>query len=223
MQRARAESVMRSTGWLAATPVEFQDTLLANCDFGHVDNGTQLYMAGDDESDSLIGIAAGRCSVWLQPNNDVARLIHIFGAGGWTGDLAALMGGPRRVMIKTVGEVWRFRCLKPAIQATTTSNPATWQWFSLLFSRNFEIALSAIDALLSSNPEERIAKTLLRLSRADPISDSLVHCSQTELGSMTGLSRSHVNAALAALEADGTIQRRYGAIQILDSERLQQL
>jgi DNA-binding GntR family transcriptional regulator len=43
-----------------------------------------------------------------------------------------------------------------------------------------------------------------------------------EIASITGLSRSAVNIALAVLESSGAIRRDYGAVRIIDSQQLRQ-
>ncbi len=82
------------------------------------------------------------------------------------------------------------------------------------------IAAREIDRM--SNPDVRVARSLAALFNPVlyPGVGELLRITQQELAYLVGLSRQRVNEALAALEAQGSIQVEYGGVRILDLEAL---
>src|SRR5271166_2461088 len=58
MNREQGLEILRSGGWLSATPAEFQEAILSRCAWGRLEAGAPI-QAGGEEAGELIGLARG--------------------------------------------------------------------------------------------------------------------------------------------------------------------
>jgi len=118
-------------------------------------------------------------------------------------------------------EVQRFRALM-------TANPAIGLYVVELLTNRMTDFHYRVGEFLAQNVEQRLAHTLLSVSRADPQSScqadrSLIRLTHEELASLLGARRPTITAILTRFAADGLIVKKGRAIEVADPERLSHL
>ena len=168
-------------------------------------------------------LASGLLAVLLPPREPEGSLIHLRGPGCWVGEGAALAGFDRQVSIVAKQDSWCWRLGRPAISAIVAEDPARWRWFVTLGIVNLAKALKMIDALTILDPRRRVAKMLLRLAGNATDGSATVSASQSELGEIAALGRKMVHAVLREFADQGWLTRRYGKVELLDLQAIQEL
>jgi CRP/FNR family transcriptional regulator, cyclic AMP receptor protein len=194
-----------------SAPADFQDRLLAACDLLTFEAGRSCFRAGDD-SGSTFGVVAGRTELHIALQGDDPTLGYICGPGYWS---AAAIGQRRRLsMIAGPAGCHVLRLSRAEMFRITQHDPAAWRYFAELLAQNLINALNVIDALKRSDPIERLAVTFCNLLEGLSVTQGVVDASQSDLGSLTQLGRSSVNAALSEMESRGLIRRGYASVEI---------
>lgn len=207
-----ADSRLRTLGWMSLTPAAFQDEVLAKADRLVFAPGEAVYRQGD-ETGGVLGVIDGRVELHLQGGGTDPSLTHLAGPGFWTGDLAAISNRPRRIGVVARDTVQILRLPRSEMLRMTDRDPAIWRHFATLAAISLGVAIDIADALRRTDPVARVAATLLNLAQSMPGEVSL---SQADLGSISGLSRGVVNAALGTLAARGLLERRYRGVVLTD-------
>jgi CRP/FNR family transcriptional regulator, cyclic AMP receptor protein len=220
MDKRQADTLIRQAGWLAETPIEFQDQVLAKCDLLRFKKAELIYDAGD-ETGGAFGVVDGHVEVHVPSPGVDATLSYIGGLGFWFGDLAAFTGRHRRVAVIAGSDSRLFRLSRADIAHLTGRDPSVWRYFMVMMARNLRLAMSTVFVLKQSDPLKRVAAMLLVLVEDAGKGEIRVPASQWDLAELTHLGRSKVNASLAALETRGYVRRRYGSIEVVDAVALQ--
>jgi CRP/FNR family transcriptional regulator, cyclic AMP receptor protein len=218
MERRQAEAFLRSVTWLAESPADFQDQVLAKCDMLRFGRSDLIYDAGDEAS-GLFGVAEGHLEVHLPAPGVAATLSYIGGPGSWFGDIAAVTGQRRKIAIVAGSDCQLLRLPRLEIARMTASDPIVWRYFLFLLARNYAKAMNVVSALKQVDPARRVACMLLILSEED-LGGTGIAASQSDLAELTHLGRSKVNSSLKALEGRGHIRRRYGSIELTNASAL---
>jgi CRP-like cAMP-binding protein len=221
MEKQRAHAFIRCVTWLAETPAEFQDQILAKCDLLLFQAGESVYDVGD-EPGGVFGVVEGHIELHLPAHDRGPTLTLIGGPGFWAGDIAAVTGQPRRITILAGSDCQLLRFSRAEILRMAANDPVVWRYLTLLLARNLRKSIDVIDAISRHDPVARVAATLLNLMEDPPQDQSAISASQSDLAALTRLSRSAVNAALRDLQAQGLIHRRYGAIDVSDAPALRE-
>lgn len=145
-------------------------------------------------------------------------------AGSWFGEGAVLKGEPRPYAVDAIRD-----------SAVAFLPRATFLWLideSRPFSRWVIDQLNArlghyvalIESFRFQEPAGRIAYCLSELfnSQLFPGTQTRLALSQDEIARLSGMSRQKANHALHDLEVSGLIRMRYGSIEIVDLQGLQQ-
>lgn len=212
-------STMRTFGWLAEKPRDFQDEVFARSDHLHLEKGTSVYEAFDDTG-GLIGVVDGFVALHLPERGSANTFSHIGGTGYWTGDISALLGRERRISIIAKTDCSILRLSRAEMQRFGSQNPDAWRLFSEVAARNLVVAIDVIEALKHVDPTTRVAMTLLNLQRDVPPEHPVIPLSQSDIAAAADLSRSSVNIAMKTLNDLGLIESTYGGVTIVDFENL---
>ena len=212
-------SVLRRFGWLAGTPAAFQDLVLRKSDRMTVAPGDTVFHSGDDAG-GAIGVVDGLSDLHIEGGGSDDTLSHIVGPGYWVGGVAALTGGPRRIGMVARTALRLIRLPRPEILRMTEQEPELWRHFPGLAALNLATAIDILDALRRSDPAERLAMVLRNLNHGAPTAAGRFAVSQADLASLSSLSRSSVNRALAVLAAQGMIVQGYKTISVPDPAAL---
>ena len=213
------DSVLRRFGWLAGTPVEFQDVVLRKSDRMTVGQGDTVFHSGDDAGGG-IGVIEGFADLHVEGGGSDDTLSHIVGPGYWVGGVAALTGRPRRIGMVARTTLRLIRLPRAEILRMTEQVPEHWRHFPGLAASNLATAIDIVDALRRSDPAERLAMVLRNLNQGAPTAGGELAVSQADLAALSALSRSSVNRALAVLAARGLIRQGYKTISLPDPEAL---
>lgn len=175
-----------------------------------------------DPVDAWIGVLDGLVKLSIISVSGKAATLTGVPSGGWFGEGSLLKREPRRY------DVIALRDSRVAFMRR-----ATFRWLtehSLAFNRFLIVQLNErlaqfigmveYDRLLGA--DGRVARCLATLFNPVlyPGDGPRLRVSQEEIGLLAGLSRQRVNRALARLEAAGLVRPEYGAITVLDLERL---
>ncbi len=213
------DSVLRRFGWLAGTPVEFQDVVLRKSDRMTVGQGDTVFHSGDDAGGG-IGVIEGFADLHVEGGGSDDTLSHIVGPGYWVGGVAALTGRPRRIGMVARTALRLIRLPRAEILRMTEQVPEHWRHFPGLAATNLATAIDIVDALRRSDPAERLAMVLRNLNHGAPTACGELAVSQADLASLSALSRSSVNRALGVLAERGLIRQGYKTISLPDPEAL---
>jgi len=176
----------------------------------------------DETADSWIGVLEGFLRV--QDTTADGRLIMFTGvaSSGWIGEGSLLKPEQRKYEVMAT---------RPTV--TVHLPRATFSWLldrsipfnHFMLSHLNErlgqfIAMVKFDRLLE--PTARVARGISSLFHPVlyPNTDSTLRINQEEIGSLVGISRQRVNAALTELESAGLIRRGYGYITVMDRQAL---
>jgi len=221
MDKKEASSVAQRFGWLSQAPVEFQQEVLSRCDLMSFGDNQSLYNQGDDAS-GLYFIAKGSIGFHMQFGGDGPTLAYPAGAGFWGGDLGASTGNARIMTIRTRAATDILRLSRASINAIAAKDGVTvYRQLAALMAMNYGLSLEAVAAFRRDQPIERVAAMILNVMRGFAMDPHKIPINQTDLGSITLLSRSTISAAVLELERRGWIKVKYGVLEIIDEHGLQ--
>jgi CRP/FNR family cyclic AMP-dependent transcriptional regulator len=145
-------------------------------------------------------------------------------AGSFFGDLAALDGGPRSLSVFAVNDslVAKMPCAV-FVETVFTHRPLGEAVVAALVARNRAMT-RRVGELGALDVRSRVHAELLRLARPDREDPrrAIIHSppNQSELASRINTRRETVSREINAMEREGLIERRRGAIVITDALRL---
>lgn len=219
MDKQQAADVLCNHGWLSKTPEAFQNRVIDFCDLQSKPRGQTLYLSGDDAG-GILGIAQGHLELHFPVTGEDPTLAYLCAPGMWLGDTAAISGRPRRTTAIVGQRCVLLRLSRADILRIVQADPSAWRHFADLLALNYSKTVNVVDALRRADPVERVATALCNLLGDLPDGDFNVAASQSEIGSMTQLGRTTVNAAMSELQGRGLIRSGYASVEITDAERL---
>jgi CRP-like cAMP-binding protein len=218
--RAKAEAILRASPWITDRSADLVGPLLEHGRLLMLKPGQWAQGEGDDEAGVLV-VVEGAVKMLCQAPGDRELLIGQSGPGVAIGQTLRFGGGRRLVTVICVEESLVLQASDRALARIAVQQPAIWEAVAALLY----LQLRTLLTLLSQTalpPRQRIAARL-DLMTAPGWAGSSAPVSQQALGEMLGLSRKTVNAHLGALERQGLIRRRYGAVDVVDPARLRRL
>jgi CRP-like cAMP-binding protein len=217
MDRQSAEKIMTGTGWLSRQSADFQKEVLGRSILRRHQAGKVLYDVDDDGS-GVFGLVEGVLEVQL-PNGQIAT---VGSPGYWIGEAAAFRRAPRRAALVAKSTVWIYYL--PLVEfETLITNPDYCRSFAQLTIEHLEDALRVIASLMPNDVVARVSGRLLSLFTAQTRAGGELTVTQSDLGSMCGLSRQSVNKALRRLIEEGAVSSRYGKVAVIDPDKLRHL
>jgi CRP-like cAMP-binding protein len=217
--------MLSDRGWLALTPPDFQQAVLARLSTRRLAAGESLYRTGDREG-GLWAIIDGSIRFEIPGPQLEPSLAQVAIPGFWFGEAPLIAGKPRELSAYTARSSVLATISFADCRAILDSDPSRWQWIALLAGLNRDLAMGLAADLLLQEPHLRIVATLLRLCgwHAGPplaLHPVPVHLSQQTLGRITNLSRTAVSGILLDLEQRGLIALGYRALEVLDGAGLE--
>ena len=148
-------------------------------------------------------------------------------AGEFFGELAAIDKQPRSSGIVAVTDVVVARMPASAFRAAVHAHPDVCDRLLIVLARQIRMLANRVNEFSTLDVRHRIHAELLRLSRPEPgkpgraiISPPPVHA---EIAARVSTRREAVARELKALEREGLIERRRGAIALTDTGQLRRL
>lgn len=214
---AAAAETLSNTGWLADTPPEFRQAVLANCQWRRVAAGNAVSLAGDEDG-SPIGIGRGSVTVTTSQGRADTPIVHVLHDGNWFGYMP-LFTPDRIISAVARSDVLAAVLPQRRLETMLAEQPIWWRYVGRLPAINLKRALGVIADMIIRDSHERCAAALLQLSEqrfanGKGIDDHDVPLSQQELGAIANLSRTSVSAILRDFETDGLIAMGYRSIVI---------
>ncbi|WP_199555540.1 Crp/Fnr family transcriptional regulator [Sandaracinobacteroides hominis] len=221
---ARGRDTLAQTGWLASTPADFREAMLAATIFRTADPGVE-FMHGGDAYGGLEGIAEGSAELSFLSGHPDTRAIHLAHAGFWAG-YKTLLGRQKFLsLIAKTPVVWAL-IPQHSLERLLCENPRWWREISLLADMMNDVAGQIISDLSRQNSEIRAVAAILRLAGCrldylpDPLPPAELHISQNELASMAVMSRNTLNGIVGRLVDRGHVELGYRCIRIRNAAAL---
>jgi CRP/FNR family transcriptional regulator, cyclic AMP receptor protein len=179
-----------------------------------------------DSSNDVFFVVAGAVRVIIQSGGREV-LFREIKAGEFFGELAAIDRQPRSSGIVAVFDVTLARMPSSLFIATINENPDACNQLLALLANQIRSLTNRMHEFATLDVRHRIMAELLRLSRPEPnrpgraiVSPPPIHA---EIAARVATRREAVVRQLNALENDGLIERRRGAIALVDVDRLRRL
>jgi CRP-like cAMP-binding protein len=219
MQRADAEGVVLTTGWLSQQPSHVQTAIVRAARLVSFDRGDYILRAGEPPGD-LHGVAAGSAGAYIVTRHRGPDLIHIVRTGFWIGGLSLFTGIPRGMSFKALEASVALHLPSGTVRNLIVAEPDIARAIGLIGVEGVQLLEEIASDLLIQRAEHRIAKVLLRvtLGGAGAVLDDAggFRLTQTQLGEMANASRVMVNRVLSKLAAKGWIALGYNRISIVN-------
>jgi CRP-like cAMP-binding protein len=179
-----------------------------------------------DASDDVFFVVAGAVRVIIQSGGREVLLREIK-AGEFFGELAAIDHQPRSSGILATLDVTIGRMPSSVFRAAVQAHPDVCDQLLALLAGQIRMLANRVHEFATLDVPHRIAAELLRLSRPEPnnpgravVSPPPIH---SEIAARVSTRREAVARQLNAMERAGLIERRRGAIVLIDVDRLRRL
>lgn len=212
----------RRSGWWSTLRVAERRRVASNMHFREAAAGDQLVTFGATAM-HWVGLISGLAKFTTTTASGRSLPYSSIGSGGWFGEGTLMRRG-----------AWRYHAHALRHCELALMPRDTFLWLhdrNLAFSHfllqqlNDRLELMTLQVLddLPGGSDALVARTLRHLFH--PLSGAAggaLQITQQEIGQLCGLSRQRVNLALQRLEADGVLELRYGALEIIDRLKLRQ-
>jgi len=223
---SQAIAAITATGWLAITPPDFRDWVVAQLQWRGFAGGEGISHAGDDGG-AIYVVGEGQVHFSAGFGGDDIGIIGIGLPGTWFGH-APLIGHDLISSAVAASDLLLGALPRSVLRTRLTEHPGDWQWMMLSMAGLFRHMAGAHADMLIADSRRRVAATILRLGghrhRMHPLSPLVVPpdivCTQEQLAGAVALSRNTTGKIVRDLEGEGLIDARYGRIAILDAERM---
>lgn len=217
---------LRTVGWLAEMPADFQDALLRIGVWKIALPGQEFVRAGDPNG-GLVGIAEGTAEISMAQGHPDARFVHIAKAGHWAG-FRPLLGKSRNVTIVAQSEVLWLLVPQQAALLLLNEQPGYWLHIAQLVNTAYEVTSTIMADLTRRSGRSRLAAALLRLAGCrqpgtHPGEEMDINVPQADIAAMAVMSRNTVNSYLTEFEELGLVEIRYRSIRITHPVGLHQV
>ena len=223
MERAAAERVVLTKGWLSQQAPAVRAALLREARLLHVGTGEFAYRI-EDAGGGIYGVVQGGFAIHIAGISSGPHLAHIIRSGVWFGHAPVTTGARRQTSAQAVQPTTTFYVPQGPLRDLADANAAIARSLGSLSHEAFRIATAVASDLLIRRADRRIASTLLRVTAVEsgeaPEDPAGFRLTQSELGQMANTSRHVVNRTLGRFEAAGWVTCSYNRIAIRRPEQL---
>ncbi|MBX3619299.1 MAG: Crp/Fnr family transcriptional regulator [Rhizobacter sp.] len=217
------QAALRSDPWFAGCAPALQAALLGLGRMARLPSGTRLFARGD-EAAGLCCVTAGALRVGALQADGSESLLAWVEPYQWFGEISLLDGLPRTHDAVADGDSTVLIVPQPALLAWLDAHPACWRDLGRLACTKLRTTFTVLEDIAHLPLEPRLAKRLWQVAHAYGARPDAprrhIRLPQEQLALMLGVSRQTANKALRALEAQGVLKLRYGAIEVVDLPRL---
>jgi CRP/FNR family transcriptional regulator, cyclic AMP receptor protein len=183
-----------------------------------------IFLKGDPGT-SLMAVQSGRVRICSQAADGREIVLNVMVPGDIFGEIALLDGGPRTAAAYADQPTTLIVINRSDFFAYLNRTPSASARLIEILCHRLRWVSEQFEDLNFCDLRSRLAKRLLHLAdtgghAGHASGPPTVRITQHMLAGMMGNTRQAVNRVLRTLEADGLIQRRRGAIVLLDRERL---
>jgi CRP-like cAMP-binding protein len=187
--------------------------------------GDVLFHQGDP-ADGLYGVISGTLALDVTKAQSGPFRLHLFRHGEWVGETVLFDNRPRNFTVIATETTKLLYLASGELDKLAERYTDLWRWIGALSAIHLELAISAYCDLVTTQPVERLAAILVRLSTVRLASDaqdkacSNIDITQNDLALMAGVSRATIRNELMNLQALGLIDCGYRYIRIGDADAL---
>lgn len=200
--------------WFASLEATLRQRILARLRLRTFAADARVYRIGDPP-DGLHAVVQGEVRLVAYPMAGRQILNMILRPGNWFGEVSVLDGGPRPHDAVAVRPTLIATLAPHDIEALAAEAPGFYRHVGTLSCRHQRASLRFIGALLTASPAERVLALVQAAASPDETGTPVLRMTQEDIAGLVGLSRQHLNTLLGAMEREGRIERRYGAICLL--------
>lgn len=221
---ASGTSLLSQRGWLADTPQEFSEAILAHCHWRQVAAGAAIQHAGDSRG-GLTGLARGTITVTTSLTSPDTVITHISHPGQWFGFITVFGGRYLPNSVAARSDVILAHMSKAALEQLLANRPEWWRHVGQLGVLYGNLAVNTAADLMIRDSHRRCIAALLRMADCrfcDNGNPGTIEAplSQEELAALSNLSRTSVSSILHELEIQGLITLGYRCVTLNDTRRL---
>jgi CRP/FNR family cyclic AMP-dependent transcriptional regulator len=181
----------------------------------------------NDAGADLYFIARGHVRVKIQAISGRETILRDIKDGEFFGELAAIDGLPRSAAIYAVTDATVAKMPPGVFRAVVHAYPEVCDGLLTLLTSQVRMLANRVNEFTTLAVRGRIHAELLRLARRSPSAGAAVVISppptHAELAARVSCHREAVTRELNSLARAGMLERRRGALALLDPERLAQL
>lgn len=186
------------------------------CILDYQDGGSDVYF-----------VVRGHVRVLIRVDVEKETILRDIRDGEFFGELAAIDGLPRSAAIVAVTDSIIAKMPPAAFRNAVHQNPEVCDQLLALLASQVRMLANRVNEYSALNVRARIYRELLRLSRPDPSGDGKAVISppptHAELAARISSHREAVTRELNSLARTGLLERRRGALVLLDTARLANL
>ena len=210
--------------WFSHLPAPFQLSLLANSRVRQLAAGEYLFKRGDPPC-GLYAVLEGAVRISAVNAQGKEAVLSLVESPYWFGEICLFDSLPRTHDALAMGPCTLLQIPQGPMLEILDNYPAYWRDVALLMSHKLRLSLINIEQISLMPTSVRLAHRLLMIAEGyGEIAQTrrVLHLPQEDLAAMLGLSRQTINSLLKALEQQGILGLSYGAIEVLDLQRLRQ-
>ncbi|MGY2139991.1 Crp/Fnr family transcriptional regulator [Pseudomonas reactans] len=210
--------------WFSHLPASFQHSLLANSRVRQLAAGEYLFKRGDPPC-GLYAVLEGAVRISAVNAQGKEAVLSLVESPYWFGEICLFDSLPRTHDALAMGPCTLLQIPQALMLEILDKHPVYWRDVALLMSHKLRLSLINIEQISLMPTSVRLAHRLLMIAEGyGEIAQTrrVLHLPQEDLAAMLGLSRQTINSLLKALEQQGILGLSYGAIEVLDLQRLRQ-
>lgn len=210
--------------WFSHLPVPFQHSVLAQARQRQLTAGQYLFKRGDPPC-GLYAVLDGSLRISAVNEHGKEAVLSLVQPPFWFGEICLFDGLPRTHDACAVGPCTLLQVPQQALLNILDEHPRYWRDLALLMSQKLRLSFIGLEQLSLMPGAARLANRLLMIVEGygdiEP-SRRTVQLPQEDLAALLSLSRQTTNALLKDLQAQGIVRLGYGAIEVLDLQRLRE-
>ncbi len=209
--------------WFSTIPNPLRVLLLDAATILHYHAEQQIFAYGDP-SHGLYGVIRGGVSIGRHSENGKEALLTLIEPPNWFGEITLFDRMQRTHNAHAVGETSLILINGEALDQILDAEPRYWQSFGLLLTSKVRILLDHAEDLAFLSTAQRLAKRLVLIAESyggwKDRSHRVIKIQQEQLAMMLFITRQTTNQILKELARLQLISLAYGAIEIIDIDKL---
>lgn len=216
-------ALLQRDPWFSGLDAAFASELLGLAVRRVLGPGQHLFFRGDPP-DGLHGVLDGMLRVSGVTEAGKEAVLSLLESGTWFGEISLFDRLPRAHHVMAEGSVTVLQVRQADMEAVLARKPRHWRDLGVLMALKTRLAFVNLEDLAMLPPDLRLARRLVWMAqKADPRREQPV-CrlvvGQADLAATVCMSRQTANQVLMVLQAQGILRVLYGAIDVLDRDRL---
>lgn len=177
----------------------------------------QIIYLQDTAADRFYYLKSGRVKTYSSSPEGTERVLHIYQAGNLFGEASFFDELPRVSSAVAVTECQLVPIDRQMVLEELSTSPELALALLKYLARTVRLLSTQVDTMAFLRGDQRVARYLLSLPRDE---DGTVRCGQEEIAAAVSVSRVTVNRILQQFAREGLVETGYGAVKLLQPERL---